>query len=36
MFDEDGNRIRGKENKEKARLAMARVRLTEQGELAGC
>src|SRR5262245_26972197 len=34
LFDPDGNRIRGAENKEAARLALARVRLTQQGELA--
>ncbi|MCE9567167.1 MAG: tyrosine-type recombinase/integrase [Planctomycetes bacterium] len=34
LLDEDGVRIRGKENKEKARLALARVTLVEQGELA--
>src|SRR5947209_3360348 len=32
LFEEDGTRIRGRENKEKARLALARVRLAEQGE----
>jgi integrase len=30
LFDEDGVRIRGKENKEKARLALARVRVAGQ------
>ena len=35
LFDEDGVRIRGKENKEKARLALARIKLVERGELAG-
>src|SRR5205085_425916 len=33
LFDEDGARVRGKENKEQARLALARVRLAGQGEL---
>jgi integrase len=33
LFDEDGARVRGKENKEQARLALARVRLAEQGEI---
>ncbi len=33
LLDEEGVRIRGKENKEKARLALARVTLVEQGEL---
>ncbi len=33
LLDEDGARIRGKENKDKARLALARVRLAEQGEI---
>src|SRR5206468_102366 len=32
LLDEDGTRIRGKENKEKARLALARVQLTQTGE----
>jgi integrase len=32
LFDEDGNRIRGKENKEKARLALARVRLAAEDQ----
>ena len=30
LFDEDGNRIRGKENKEKAQLALARIRIAQQ------
>jgi hypothetical protein len=34
LFDEDGTRIRGKENKETARLALARVKLAETGERA--
>jgi integrase len=34
LLDEDGARIRGKDNKERARLALARVKLVEQGELA--
>jgi integrase len=33
LFDADGRRIRGKDNKEQARLALARVKLTEQGDL---
>jgi hypothetical protein len=33
LFDEEGARVRGKDNKDKARLALARVRLAEQGEL---
>lgn len=33
LCDEDGNRIRGKEKRDKARLAMARVSLEEKGEL---
>ena len=32
LFDEQGNRIRGKENRDQARLALARVRLAERGE----
>jgi hypothetical protein len=31
LFDEDGQRIRGKDNKQFAQLALARVRLAEQG-----
>ena len=31
LFDEDGNRIRGKENRDKARLALARVRAGRAG-----
>src|SRR5262245_16107685 len=34
LFDEEGQRVTGKENKEKARLALARVKLTDKGELA--
>lgn len=34
LFDEQGERIRGKENKEKARLAFARVKLADKGEIA--
>jgi integrase len=34
LFDEDGARVRGRDNKEQARLALARVKLVEQGELA--
>ncbi len=30
LFDEDGQRIRGKENKESARLALARVKLIDE------
>ncbi|MBN9121107.1 MAG: hypothetical protein J0I06_18465, partial [Planctomycetes bacterium] len=33
LLDEDGARVRGKDNKEQARLALARVKLVEQGEL---
>jgi integrase len=33
LFDEDGNRIRGKENKEQARLALARVKVAGDGEV---
>ena len=33
LFDEDGQRILGKEKKDKARLALARVKLTERGEI---
>jgi integrase len=33
LFDESGERIRGKENRDKARLALARAKLVEQGEL---
>jgi integrase len=34
LFDEDGTRIRGKQSRDKARLALARVKLAEQGQLA--
>jgi len=34
LFDEEGLRITGKESKGKARLALARVKLTDKGELA--
>jgi hypothetical protein len=34
LFDEKGSRIRGLENKEQARLALARVKLTAEGEMA--
>lgn len=30
LFDEDGERIRGKENKEAAQLALARIKLTDE------
>lgn len=30
LFDEDGERVRGKENKEAAQLALARIRLSEE------
>jgi integrase len=33
LLDEEGARVRGKDNKEQARLALARVKLVEQGEL---
>jgi integrase len=33
LLDEEGARIRGRDNKEQARLALARVKLVEQGEL---
>jgi integrase len=33
LFDEDGQRIRGQENKDEARLALARVKLAETGEI---
>lgn len=34
LFDESGERIRGKDNKEQARLALARVKLANRGEIA--
>ena len=30
LFDEDGERIRGKENKEAAKLALARIKLVDE------
>ncbi|TWT56724.1 hypothetical protein KOR42_00780 [Thalassoglobus neptunius] len=30
LFDEDGKRIRGKENKEAAKLALARIKLVDE------
>ncbi len=35
LFDEDGQRIRGKENKEAAEMALAREKLSWEGELSG-
>ena len=35
LFDEDGKRIRGKKNKEAAELALAKVKLAEDGEATG-
>ena len=35
LFDEDGQRIRGKENREAAQLALAREKLAREGEAAG-
>lgn len=35
LFDEDGRRIRGKENKEAADVALARERLSREGEMSG-
>ena len=33
LLGEDGERVRGKDNREKARLALARAKLADQGEL---
>ncbi len=35
LFDEDGQRIRGKENKEAAEMALAREKLSWEGEVSG-